>query len=192
MTTKSTKCDSNVIVCSPQWEVECFPGCCGASIIFRLEGECYDTQDVWEEDAKEGDTYYESIPPITRMGALSNEIRRNWMRTKEAPLNIAFGAVLDDMYCDSQHIFFATDNMRGTGDVHNGAFSTRNFVQWLKDNDLVNIADTPMGGRNNHIQGWGFTLKRRNTYNMLRRCRRAYVKWNNKLATLSEKHSDVC
>ena len=181
---------SNTIVCGPEWEIECFPGCCGSSIVLRLEGD-YSTQKGTEKETKSDFTTYTSISPITRVSYLAEAIRGGWMRRGEAPLNVTFGAVLDDMYCDSKHIFFATDNMRGTGDVHNGAFSTRNFMQWLKDNDLVDIVDTPLGGRSNHIQGWGFTLKRRNAYNMLRRCRSAYVKWNNKLAKLSEKADNV-
>ena len=178
---------SNLIVDDPHWDIECFPGSCGASIVIRLEAE-YTAQQNIERSVKNRYPSFNHKHPITIVGRLSDQIRHDWDSYNRAPLNAAFGAGLDDMYLDPEHIFFATDNLRGTGDVHNGAFSTRNFIQWLKDNDLVNITESPLARE--YLQGWSFTLKRRNAYNMLRRCRSTYVRWNNKLAKLSEETRD--
>jgi len=46
-------------------------------------------------------------------------------------------AVIEDMLTNYRYsIYFFSDNTEGVGDVHNGPFSTRNFIKWLRDEDM--------------------------------------------------------
>jgi len=73
---------------------------------------------------------------------------------------VAFIAVLEDMIKNYKHsIYFLSDNTEGVGDVHNGPFSTRNFVKWLREEDMGAIHSSgPVTSlrTNRELQSWIF------------------------------------
>jgi len=72
-------------------------------------------------------------------------------------IDMAFASVLESMQVHVIYVF--SDNMTEEGDVHLGDFSTRNFVKWLRDNDLGSFQTTgPLTSNRTQrmIQGWFF------------------------------------
>jgi hypothetical protein len=49
------------------------------------------------------------------------------------------------------NLYMMSDNMDEEGDVHNGPYSTKNFVMWLKEMDVGDIHEVP--ARNSHRGG---------------------------------------
>jgi hypothetical protein len=152
----STRNDDATIY-SIEWNVEEFFGCCGAEIVFRLKG-------------RDAPIYYGQArnPENVTADNLHGYIRMGDTCGMGFPCWVGFAGVLSDIYpryvrFRNRSLFFASDNYTGVGDTHNGPFSTRNFIEWLRDNDLANITEWrtstlvgyifTFGGRGRQVQG---------------------------------------
>ena len=82
----------------------------------------------------------------------------SWFGNAISP-DIAYSIVLEGMQRTKYAIYFMSDNMDNSGDVHIGPFTTRGFVTWLRDHDLGAIQTCgpviSLRTRRN-IQGWIF------------------------------------
>jgi len=138
--------DTTSMVKSLGWDVTGMPGCCGAMIIRRLYASyCKDV------DYNDCVAYGHSV----NMGNISQAIKGvSWHRPRHyapVPLWLGYSACLQDMRAEQGRrnvLWFASDNVSGRGDVHRGVFSTRDFIEWLKEEKLATVATSPRCGRN--------------------------------------------
>jgi len=145
------------LVIKPSWGIYQQQGCCGMGVITRLNSAtCTPSQ----RDANR-DSWLALVEPKPLMSDLPNWRSAHlktmlnfldrrpqgmqWMGRRQSTrwyggavsTHVAFMAVVEDAMKNQRYsMYFLSDNTEGVGDVHNGPFSTRNFVKWLRDNDM--------------------------------------------------------
>lgn len=128
------------------WHVSQSQGCCGLFEIYRLKAS-YETEK--ERDARTKalmDAGIAQGAKVQKSEALHKLLRS--MTEAEygwsVPIEWGFAAVLDKLDRNTPpNLFFMSDNLDEDGDVHTGAFSTKNFVAWLKEMDVGALHETP-------------------------------------------------
>ena len=176
------------LVSYPRWQTTGFSGCCGARILSRLGAGYYDPKSVDLTTCTLGRNAT-TINRFARTVKNNNASRGGTggieVTSLPLPLEVCFAAVLQQMRLDMgrpSQVWVATDNVVGRGDVHNGPFSMRNFMQWLKDNELAEVTESSRVGSN---VAYTIVLNRRaiyskvqwgvRTYNALRQTCRADI-----------------
>ena len=150
-------------------------GCCGIGTISRLRGN-YCSPAEMKADTALWKSRKDALPVLHNsrlrerwtMEHILNSAHTIWPGGTVPPhhyyfkpmavnANIAFSSILDN--CRESHyaIYFLSDNMSNEGDVHNGQFNTKNFVNWLVINNLGSFHTS--GPVTSHvtsrpIQGW--------------------------------------
>ncbi len=155
---RRSRYNANSLVYEISWYLEGFPSCCSVDTPIRLEGSYVSPEDHKREviRAAEGGN-----PPDTptareiRLRGLHQYIEDACEVDQAVPIWVAFAGILQRLKSAAsvrQRMFICTDNMRGTGDVHTGPFSTKTFMQWLIDNELANVTSHDVG----YMRSWSF------------------------------------
>lgn len=121
-------------------------GCCGLFELFRLKGS-YET-------AKERDSRIDKLLKagvdatvhVEDPGKLHHLLDSMSSGTFQwsYPVEWAFAGVLSALDRPTPpNLYWMSDNMDEDGDVHTGAFSTKNFVMWLKEMDVGDLHEVP-------------------------------------------------
>ena len=157
MTTRN----DDAFVADAEFFCETLENCCSGFEIARLEErEVWRTEkhyfDWYERESRDG---WSSRPrnlrrdEVLNLGNLLNDL-------DAVPCWVMFAAVLNSIKprnkaARDNYVYQATDNYVGRGDVHNGPFSTRNFVDWLADNNLAEVAQV----RTRRLVAYSFSFK---------------------------------
>lgn len=157
-------------------------GCCGAGIVSRISS-ITKTPSVVADACNKWYEHPQAVAAIvggrfSPLGWEAEDILVNMDRVRHMPttllpsalghqswygaaisLDLAFSAILDKMKGYKYAMYFMTDNVSGSGDVHLGPCNTRDFTKWLGTNQLGSI--TTPGPVNSlrtdrDIQGWIF------------------------------------
>lgn len=120
-------------------------GCCGLFEIFRLRG-AYESEDERAKRIEQLMLHCTQITPVTDAGKLHKLLDSMHQSSLiwSFPLEWGFAGVLSALDRPTPpNLYWMSDNMDDEGDVHTGAFSTKNFVMWLKEMDVGDIHEVP-------------------------------------------------
>lgn len=195
------------LVTSARWQFGAQLGCCGIGTVARLRAN-YPTDTRIAKDISEWQSQKSAmvIQGLGEHDVLATRIRMaqrtpwdivspvnptyslptHYFTGTAIPVSIQFSAILEKMIqSDNYGIYFMSDNVAGTGDQHDGAFTTRAFAEWLRAENLGTLQTTgPIQSRRtgHDIQGWMVTLHFRNSRVRVKRARAQYreiiKEWN--------------
>lgn len=159
------------------WYTDSVESCCALNTLCRLEGEyiSQENSDTLLVEYKKTDTKVYEIANNFKMMELKGCCPT---LVAAVPVHLAFAAVLDDMINSrnsnlSRQAWMVNDTYCRNGDVHNGIFSTKRFMEWLGEQNVANITTSHrMGGR--RIRVWAFTLRTRPVNRLLKRSVKEY------------------
>ena len=179
------------LIIGPRWNIANQAGCCGIATVSRLNAR-YCTPAARDANLK---AWYETVRPYAIMSDLPKWAARSMLHILKysdqrpqgvrwggrqnfagwygnaQPSTIGFIALLEAMkQTNKACIYFLSDNVERSGDVHLGPFSTLYFVQWLFAMNLGNLQTTgPITSlrTSRNIQGWMFTPNWRTIDNLI-------------------------
>jgi len=171
------------LIVSPNWEIEGMYSCCSAEVVIRLEAS-YLTPEEYKEGAALARKEQWSMKHIDGRKCWLDQIIDSCNSAWDAiPLDIAFGAVLQDMLaCGHKTLFMCTDNttVPETGDVHKGPFSTKRLAFWLEEQEVCK--QFIQGADTGQCSVWSWQLNKTKAYALRNKLSRQYNKRYNKLA----------
>ncbi len=129
-------------------------GCCGLFEVYRLKGS-YESENERDERIQsmlargiDAVVAVEDTGKLHKLLDSMNNSTMNW----SYPIEWGFAGVLSSLDRPTPpNLYWMSDNMDEEGDVHNGPFSTKNFVMWLKEMDVGDLHEVP--ARNSHRGG---------------------------------------
>ena len=136
-------------------------GCCGLFELYRLKG-AYEEKEQLDERVEaliaagtSTGIQVEDEGKLHKLLTSMNEATVQW----SFPVEWGFAGVLSKIDRPTPpNLYMMSDNMDDEGDVHNGPFSTKNFVSWLKEMDVGAIHEVPAQeshrGGGHPIQVW--------------------------------------
>lgn len=129
-------------------------GCCGLFELYRLKGTYESLKERDEridgllKSGLQAATHVEDTGKLHQLLDSMNNSTLNW----SYPVEWGFAGVLSALDRPTPpNLYWMSDNMDEEGDVHNGPFSTKNFVMWLKEMDVGALHEVP--ARNSHRGG---------------------------------------
>lgn len=172
---------------SIDFEISEFPGSCAVMVLSRLFGLRTTHRQAEEALAsiKSTNSSVQRLPSWFSENPRSAS-RNIYSNAFAQPHLTMFGIVLASLLqedADMTTLWCATDSYATTGDTEKGPFSTRNFIEWLQDRDLLSTIIESDKVLVRDMVGWFFTLNSTRCKAEVNRCTRRYERRYARLST---------